>query len=279
MMTELVLLRDPNKADRDNINKFWTSFTSWYKQSKVVEEYFKCEYKGYDNFDGGTYYPCINFDQEYKIYYGVSYPEMEIANEGMDIEKLQDFIEIMYDCWVKTDKHYEFTKEINKKFDRFHLSYRLSSGKLVAKGYKTSEKIEMILNQRMFERKIAFAEQMITSGEMLDKKCALDYIVDSLQYYISIQNASDIKKKYSEAAKTVNDNPETKTYSVVKNEIDEIMKISNEYFDIRHNEYLNKSKEKRETLDDSQFIEYLYNRVYGLLFLLRLKVKQENLLI
>ena len=49
------------------------------------------------------------------------------------------------------------------------------------------------------------------------------------------------------------------------------MKISNEHFDIRHNDYLNKAKEKRESLNDSQFIEYLYNRSYDLLYLLRLK--------
>lgn len=51
-----------------------------------------------------------------------------------------------------------------------------------------------------------------------------------------------------------------------------------EYFDIRHNEYLNKAKEKREVLEDLQFIEYLYNRVYALLYLLRLKVKKEDLI-
>lgn len=30
-------------------------------------------------------------------------------------------------------------------------------------------------------------------------------------------------------------------------------------------------KEKREPLNDSQFIEYLYNRAYSILYLLRLK--------
>lgn len=46
-----------------------------------------------------------------------------------------------------------------------------------------------------------------------------------------------------------------KIYAVVKNEINELMKISNEYFDIRHNEYLNKAKEKREAITDAVFIE------------------------
>ncbi len=62
-----------------------------------------------------------------------------------------------------------------------------------------------------------------------------------------------------------------KVYAVIKNEINELMKISNEYFDIRHNEYLNKAKEKREAITDSIFIEYLYNRAYALLYILKMK--------
>ena len=49
------------------------------------------------------------------------------------------------------------------------------------------------------------------------------------------------------------------------------LQLSNEYFDVRHNDYLNAAKEKREPLNDSQFIEYLYNRAYSILYLLRLK--------
>ena len=58
--------------------------------------------------------------------------------------------------------------------------------------------------------------------------------------------------------------------------IEEINKIINEYFDIRHNEYLNKAKQKREVLNDKDFIEYLYNRIYSLLFLLRIKCNKEE---
>lgn len=62
-----------------------------------------------------------------------------------------------------------------------------------------------------------------------------------------------------------------KIYAVVKNEINELMKISNDYFDIRHNEYLNKAKEKREAITDAIFIEYLYNRAYALLYILKIR--------
>lgn len=35
-----------------------------------------------------------------------------------------------------------------------------------------------------------------------------------------------------------------KVYAVVKKELEELMKLSNEYFDVRHNDYLNAAKEK-----------------------------------
>lgn len=278
MTVKKMVTKNMNYSSQDNRNKFWISFTSWYEQSKIVEEYFKGEYVGYDNWNGGTYYLDIDFDQEYRIYYGTSYPQISMDNGEISLEELQDYIEIMYARWIKTEKHYDFTVEINKRFDKFYLPYKLSSGSLVGKEYKTTETVQIILNHRMFERKIAFSEQMILSNDILDKKCALDYIVDALQYYISIQNALNIEKKYAEAARSVNADSNTKVYSVVKNEISEIMKLSNEFFDIRHNEYLNKAKQKREALDDLQFIEYLYNRVYALLYLLRLKAKRENLI-
>lgn len=44
-----------------------------------------------------------------------------------------------------------------------------------------------------------------------------------------------------------------------------------EIFDIRHNEYLNKSNEVRESLNNPLFIEYMYNRICGLLFLIKIK--------
>lgn len=274
----MLMLTNPDDSSQDDMNKFWTSFTSWYEQSAIVADYFKAEYTDYDNWNGGIYFLNIDFEEEYKIHYGISYPQSAIDNGRISLEELQDFVEIMYLRWIKTEKHYDFTVEVNKRFDQFHLPYKLSSGTIIRKGHKSTETIGVILNQRMFERKIAFSEQMIMSSDMLDKKCALDYIVDALQYYISIQDAQGVDKKYAEAAKTVCGDQNTKVYSVVKNEIDEVMKLSNEYFDIRHNEYLNKAKQKREALDDLQFIEYLYNRVYALLYLFRLKVKRERLI-
>lgn len=277
-MTKCIMFRNPNDSSRDDLNRLWTSFSAWIEKSEIVHEYFKDEFIQYDNWNGGIYLLNIDFDEEYKIYYGESYPFLTSANRGIEIDELKDYIEIMYDRWLVPEKHYQFTVEINRLFDKFHMPYKLSSGKVIGKGYKTTENIEIILNQRMFERKIAFSEEMIMSCEILDKKCALDYIVDALQYYVSVQNAEGVDKKYSAVARTVSEDQSTKAYSVVKTEIDTLMKLSNEFFDIRHNEYLNKAKERREALEDMQFIEYLYNRAYSLLYLLRLKAKNADLI-
>ena len=43
---------------------------------------------------------------------------------------------------------------------------------------------------RMFERKIRFSEDMINSHDMMEKKSALDFIIDALQYMISTQKGN-----------------------------------------------------------------------------------------
>lgn len=278
-MTKMIMLRNLNDDMQDKLKKFQTSFFAWMNQQEVIEKYFRGEYIWYDNgWNGGTFRLNIDYEQEYKIQYGKSYPKLEIDTRCITIDEIKDFVEIMYERWIKSDMHYSFTVEINRKFDKFHLPYRLSSGYVMGQEYKTTESIEVILDYRMFERKIAYSEEMIMSNEMLDKKCALDYIVDALQYFISVQKPDGLEKKYAATARGICSNQDSKIYAVVKAEINEVMKLSNEYFDIRHNEYLNKAKEKREVLEDLQFIEYLYNRIYALLYLLRLKVNKADLI-
>ena len=96
-----------------------------------------------------------------------------------------------------------------------------------------------------------------------------------IKYLISTQGDSR-NEQYKTLALSVSDNMDGKVYAVVKKELEELMKLSNEYFDVRHNDYLNEAKEKREALNDSLFIEYLYNRAYAMLYLLRLKHKETN---
>ena len=90
----------------------------------------------------------------------------------------------------------------------------------------------------MFERKIQFSEEMINSKDIMEKKSALDFIIDALQYLISTKGDTR-NEQYKALALSVSDNMDGKVYAVVKKELDELMKLSNEYFDVRHNDYLN----------------------------------------
>lgn len=272
-MTNLVRISPVDEP----LSRFWVSFKTWFQQKlpgmKLLQE---C-YEGYDNFNNGTWYLDIDFDYEYRLHLGIPYSNVLEADVPV-IEDIKTFIELAYSEWVKKEKRYEFTISLNKRFEKFKLPYRLQNGCLIKQGYKTSNRIDKIFNFTMFERKIQFSEEMISSNEFLDKKTALDYIVDALQYFVSVSQGTGVKEKYKSAAKAIKSDENSKVYVVVKSELEEVMKIANEFFDIRHNEYLNKAKEKREALNDTLFIEYLYNRVYALLFLLRIKTDRDLLL-
>lgn len=248
------------------IDKFWTSFMTYFNSELPDKDYLKDIYLGYDNWNGGTYFLDIDFDNQFKLHYGINYSE-----EMFDtISNIKMFIELSFEEWIKPEKRYGYTKDVNAILKKFKLPYRLTKGKLISSGYKTTNLDEKIINYAMLERKIQFAEEMIMSKETLDKKVALDYIVDSLQYLVSIQEGDSVKDKYSNSAIIICGSKSSKQYTVIKDELEEIMKIANEFFDIRHNEYLNKSKEIREALDNSIFIEYLYNRVYSILYILKI---------
>lgn len=253
------------------IRRFWTAFKLWFENELINIDLLKDIYLGWDNWNGGHYWLNLDYNYEFQLYRGIDYPD-SLKQDSPSYEEIKAFIEIAYKHWIKNDaqSHYNFTVKVNEQLNIFKLPYRLQNGLLIKQGYKTTFAIDRILNYRMFERKIKFSEQMISSGDMMEKKSALDFLIDSLQYLVSTQEGNRVKQ-YSALAKMINSDINTKVYSVVKYELQELMKLSNEYFDIRHNDYLNDAREHREALNDSQFIEYLYNRAYSLLYLLRLK--------
>lgn len=257
------------KEKNSQIEKFWLSFKTYFENELPYEDLLKDDYIRYDNWDGGTYYNDINYNYQFNLHYGIDCEEENFE----DITYIKLFIELAFKEWIKSDKRYDFTKKVNQLFRNFKLPYKLQQGKVVGQGYKTTNLDDKIINYAMLERKIQFAEEMILSKETLDKKVALDYIVDSLQYLISIQSGKTVKDKYSNSAFIICGDKTSKKYVVLKNEIEEIMKISNVFFDIRHNEYLNAANEIREAITDPIFIEYLYNRVYSILYVLKLKTK------
>lgn len=280
-MSELarIEIRNPNDFEVDDeFYRFWRSFQSWFQGELPETDILQNQYRGYNNWNNGSWYIDINFQYMYNLHLGISYPDI-LESNNPSIEDVKTFIELIYSEFICKEKRYEFTVSLNKRLEKFKVSYRLQNGCLIKQGYKTSNCIDKkIYNYPMFERKIRFSEEMITSNEILDKKVALDYIIDALQYFVSINAGSSVKDKYKSTAKAVDNNENGKTYTVVKNEIEEIMKIANEFYDIRHNEYLNKSKEAREAIRDGMLIEYLYNRVYALLFLLRIKADTKSLI-
>lgn len=257
----------PSLITDSKLIRFWTSFMTYFELKLPNINYLKDIYISYDNLDGGSYFIDIDYNYEFNLHLGVNYNKDSFTNIGI----IKDFIELSFKEWIKPEKRYDFTKDVNDLFSKFNLPYRLQKGKILSQGYKTSTSNNKIINYDMLERKIQYSEEMILSSENLDKKCALDYIIDSLQYILSIQDGKNVVAKYASGAKKISDNLNGKVYAVIKKEIDELMKISNEYFDIRHNEYLNKSKEVRESITDATFIEYLYNRAYALLYILKLK--------
>ena len=259
------------KEENAEIKRFWSSFILWFESELVSMELLKPQYLRWDNWDGGMWFLEMDYNYEFRLHRGVDYPVSLKDNTG-SMEDIKTFIELAYKHWIINDgkSRYAFTIEVNERLKIFKLPYRLQNGILLKQGYKTTHGIDKIINYRMFERKIRFSEDMINSHDMMEKKSALDFIIDALQYMISTQDGNR-DKQYGALAKSVKDDNNSKVYAVVKREIDELMKISNEYFDIRHNDYLNAAKQQREALNDSQFIEYLYNRAYALLYLLRLK--------
>ena len=262
--------KEDDEENRE-IKRFWASLILWFETELINLDLLKDKYLRWDNWDGGIWLLDLDYDHEFTLYRGTVYPDSLKNNTG-DFNDIKAFIEIAYKYWIinSGECHYKFTIEVNDRFKIFKLPYRLQSGIVIKQGYKTTFPIDKIINYRMFERKIQFSEEMINSKDIMEKKSALDFIIDALQYLISTKGDTR-NEQYKALALSVSDNMDGKVYAVVKKELDELMKLSNEYFDVRHNDYLNAAKEKREPLNDSQFIEYLYNRAYSILYLLRLK--------
>lgn len=278
LANEGVEYKEKEQEENLKVKRFWKAFILWFESELVNLELLQERYLQWDNWNGGTWYLNIDFDHEFKLRRGIEYPDSLKKNTG-EFEDIKTFLEMAYKYWIINDgtTHYAFTVEVNERFRIFKLPYRMQNGIVLKQGYKTTYGIDKIINYRMFERKIRFSEDMINSHDLMEKKSALDFLIDALQYMISMQEGAR-DKQYVALACSVNDDKNSKVYAVIKQELNELMKLSNEYFDIRHNDYLNAAKEKREALNDSQFIEYLYNRAYALLYLLRLKVNKEEVM-
>lgn len=252
-----------------NILKFWHRFSTWYDTEVYSHKFLKPEYL-VEDINSCEPIPSINYNQEYMLHYGIDFP-LSLEYEIYDFQDIVQFIEIVFDEWIVPDKRYEYTVYVNRLFTESSLPYQLKSGKVHYKGYVTSNS-NVILNKKMFEDKLEQSRKLVLSQDKQNKKLALKLIVDCLEYLESIQ--PEQSRKRDQLAETVSANADSKLVSVLKNEINTLFNIANNYFDIRHNKRNNNQGEVREVLDDPRDIEYIYNRMYATVQLLSSKVKE-----
>lgn len=264
------------KLENEKLERFWTAFITWFENIGSAENIVKPEYFEWDDYRGD--YVSVNYNYLYKLNYGIPY--LNVA-ENLTFDNVKNFIELTYKEVISIDKgRLLFTIKVNDLFANFKLPYKLEKGKLTIIGYKTSEEIDYILNYEQFERKIKYSEDMIMRRDFMEKHTALNYISDAFFYFFSIfkNNGTEIledKKVYVKLANMVCSDMNSKVYALIKQEIMDVKRIINDDYDIRHNEYYTTQKSvKREVLTDIKMIEYLYNKIYNLLFILRLNYKK-----
>ena len=134
------MVQDNVEEINEKLNRFWTSFCAWIDKSDVVEDFFKGDFTDYSNWNEGYFYLKIDYENEYRDYYGISYPATHEC-KSPSFEQVFAYLEIGFARWIKTDKRYAYTVEVNNRFEKFGLPYRMNLGKIIKKGYKTTETI------------------------------------------------------------------------------------------------------------------------------------------
>ncbi|MFQ6791692.1 MAG: hypothetical protein ACLRT4_02790 [Thomasclavelia sp.] len=254
-----------------DMQRFWNRYKTWYDSDVYSYKYLKSEYLEED-INGYEPAPYIDYDYEYMISYGYNYP-FSLEYEIYDFQQVISFIEIVYNRWINIDKRYEYTIYVNQLFSQSNLPYQLKSGKVIFKGYISSDDYDKIINKKMFEEKLDQSRKLIMSNEKHDKKLALKLIVDCLEYLESIQPGKSQRVKLAES---VSDNPKSKLIVTLKNDLNSLFTMTNDYFDIRHNKENTNQGDKREVIDNIADIEYIYNRIYATVQLLAIKEKEKR---
>lgn len=203
----------------------------------------------------------LDVNKEMKLKYGI---DIGLENFTVSFENVKMIIELFYGFLKTKEDRYNYTIDINQAFSNFELAYKLNHGTIENIGYMTSFDCKNTINAEKFENKIKHAEKLILNNNILDKKTAVRLLADVLEYLVDIQEGSDKSKKKINLCKKICEDDNSRIYSTLKNEIEEIFKYTNDCFDIRHN------KKNVETLNNSMFVEYLYNRIYAFIYLYRI---------
>ena len=250
----------------NNLNKMWTFFKTYIEDIiKERPELLNDKYliTQYDNFEDTEYILNVKLDlnKELKLKYGV---DLDLNDFIISFENIKMVIELFYTLLRDKKARYDYTICINDSFAKFGLPYKLYIGNVENMGYTSSYEVKTAINIEQFESKIKHSQKLILSNSLLDKISALKLLVDSLEYLISIQKGTNKAKKKVNLCKKMIFDENSKAYSVIKNELENISNYSNSYFDIRHNE------KELEALENPMFVEYLYNRVFSFINLYRL---------
>lgn len=283
-LEEFINLNDEILKEKKKLFKFWTSFNEWYENLKKKKSGYFLEEFVYGHYEQDYYEREVWIEDgvdchettNYKILYGEDLPDISIKN--INIDDVKNYVEMIYSTFLKSGKEgkYPFSVYVNEKFSQFGLSYKIKGGKVRSEAYKTTNTINKILNFEQFERKILFSEQMILHNDLMDKHAALEYISDCFCYFTSLFKGNK-EQKNKAIANFISSDTNSNLYKDIENEANNIYLIVNGNYDIRHNEYYNtKTHEPREPLMDSSYIEYLYNRIYGFLFLVRIKYNAKS---
>lgn len=87
----------------DNIKKFWLSFTTWFEDELPGTQILQPYYEDSDYCNGVFYYLEIDFEKEYRLHYGIEYPDI-LKMEVPQMEDIKMFIELAFSEWVLSEK-------------------------------------------------------------------------------------------------------------------------------------------------------------------------------
>lgn len=146
-MVKCIRLRNLNDTTKDDMNAFWLGFSTWISQRYVREKLFTEEYakNTTEEFYGNLQF----YNTQYRLYYEKEYPFFEIANKGIEEEHIKNFLQIMYELWVRNDKKEEFATEVNRRLRKANLKFQISGEKVLA--YTEEGKAELFLNNNFVQ--------------------------------------------------------------------------------------------------------------------------------
>lgn len=118
-----------DNEENASVKRFWSSFIIWFEKELPEMELLQEKYLQWDGWADGTWRLYMNYNYEFQLYRGINYPDSLQHNTG-NFDDIKTFFEIAYKYWIinESQKHYQFTIEVNERFRIFKLPYRIPHG-------------------------------------------------------------------------------------------------------------------------------------------------------